>query len=61
MFIVSGSVVAHGKIATSVKGVVCGGVVVCAKKWLSQKLMSIGVNVEAFQVFGVVTLCIFKL
>ncbi len=32
MFIVSGSVVAHGKIATSVKGVVCGGVVVCAKK-----------------------------
>ncbi len=31
------------------------------KKWLLQKLMNIGVIVEAFQVFGVVTLRIIKL
>ncbi len=34
--IVGGSVVVHGKFATS--GVVCGGVVVCAKKMFVTKI-----------------------
>jgi len=36
--IVGGSVVAHGKIATNVKGVVCGSFVVCAKKMIVAKV-----------------------